>query len=119
CSCLRGQPPGLRDAPRVLPRRAPSRRRVLAHAAGPRDGARAPGAGGGDKFDLRRKPHKVRSAIMTNYRNAFRAALALSLLLACGMAFLLWRWHAEHSTGGAVPPSEGSSAATSDAQDSG
>ena len=54
---------------------------------------------------------------MTNYRNAFRAALALSLLLACGMAFLLWRWHREHSTGGAAPRSEGASAATSDAQD--
>ncbi len=55
---------------------------------------------------------------MTNYRNAFRAALALSLLLACGMAFLLWRRHREHSTGGAAPRSEGTSAATSDAQDS-
>ncbi len=55
---------------------------------------------------------------MTNYRNAFRAALALSLLLACGMASLLWRRHREHSTGGAAPRSEGASAATSDAQDS-
>ncbi len=55
---------------------------------------------------------------MTNYRNAFRAALVLSLLLACGMAFLLWRWRREHSIRGAAPRSEGASAATSGAQDS-
>ncbi len=55
---------------------------------------------------------------MTNYRSAFRATLALSLLLAFGMAFLLWRWHAEHSTGATAQRSQGASAATSDTKDS-
>ena len=32
---------------------------------------------------------------MKSYRSAFWATAVLCLLLACGMAFLLWRWHAE------------------------
>jgi RND family efflux transporter MFP subunit len=55
---------------------------------------------------------------MTNYRSAFRATLALSLLLAFGMAFLLWRRHAEHSTRGTAAQAQGASAAASAAQNS-
>ncbi len=54
---------------------------------------------------------------MKNYRSAFWATLVLNLLLAGGMAFLLWRRHAEHSKGEAAPRPQEASAGTSDDKD--
>jgi len=49
-----------------------------------------------------------------SYRSAFWATAVLCLLLACGIAFLLWRWHAERATGQVAPRPQEASAATSE-----